>query len=86
MRAIEVTIRVSPEGDVQVEGLADLPPGKHQALLVVDQPARTQAEPTPKPPLKLTMLDWSAWPADSTFRREDLYGDMRSESEVEYRQ
>ena len=75
MRAIEVTITVSPDGAVVLEGPADLPPGKHQALLVVDQPAISHADETSRPPLELTMLDWSAWPAGSTFRREDLYGD-----------
>lgn len=75
MRAIEVTITVLPDGAAEIEGSADLPPGKHQALLIVDQPAVSRPERTPKPPLELTMLDWSGWPADSTFRREDLYGD-----------
>ncbi len=75
MRAIEVTISVSPDGSVEIEGPADLPVGRHQALLVVDQSAIPCAEQASKPPLELTMLDWSAWPADSTFRREDLYGD-----------
>ena len=26
--------------------------------------------------LNLKMLDWSGWPADSTYRREDLYSDF----------
>ena len=71
MRAIDVTIHVFPEGRIEVEGLPELPPGNHPAVLVVDQPA---ASPPPAP-LDLKMLDWSAWPVGTTFRREELYDD-----------
>ena len=74
MRAIEVTINVLLDGTVELEGPADLPAGQYQALLVVDRPAIPRAEQATKPPLELTMLDWSAWPSGSTFRREDIYG------------
>jgi hypothetical protein len=29
----------------------------------------------PKPPLRLKVFDWPGWPANSTFRREEMYDD-----------
>ncbi len=78
MRAIEVTINVLPDGVIQLMDHPDLPPGTHHALLVVEEPGQRQMDLRPRPPLELTMLDWSAWPADSTFRREDLYGNTHT--------
>ncbi len=75
MQTIEVTIHVLPEGRIELEGLPELPPGKHPALLLVDPPSHEPKTSTPSTPLQLKMLDWSAWPAGTTFRREDLYGD-----------
>ncbi len=75
MRTINVTVIVTPDGAVELEGAADLPPGKHHALLVVEQPASPTRPADAGAPLEMKMLDWSAWPAGSTYRREDLYGD-----------
>jgi len=75
MRAIEVTINVSPDGTVDLEGTPDLPPGKHHALLVVDKPHPDTTQDNPKPPLEFHISAWEGWPADCTYRREDIYGD-----------
>ena len=48
---------------------------KHHAFLVVEQPASPTRPADAGAPLELKTLDWSAWPAGSTYRREDLYGD-----------
>ncbi len=29
----------------------------------------------PKPPLRLKVFDWPGWPANATFRREEIYDD-----------
>ncbi|HSH82261.1 MAG TPA: hypothetical protein VLA19_27350 [Herpetosiphonaceae bacterium] len=75
MRAMDVTIVVTQDGSVEVTGIAGLPPGTHPALLVVGQPPTLPVAPDEHASLDLAMLNWSAWPAGSTFRREDLYGD-----------
>jgi hypothetical protein len=72
MRAIEVTINVLPDGTVELEGPADLPPGKHHALLVVEAPPATTAR---RRPLQLRSYPVGLISVHDTFRREDLYGD-----------
>jgi hypothetical protein len=73
MRTIETVITVLADGSIQVPPYPGLPPGAHRAVLVVE-------ELEPKSPslpvaLELRMLDWSAWPVDATYRREELYDD-----------
>ena len=77
MRTIETQVTVTPDGQltVQVPALADIPPGKYKAVLVIDEHLAPPPARVPKPPLSLKTWKWAAWPADATFRREDLYGD-----------
>ena len=72
MRVIEVTINVLSDGAVELEGPADLPPGKHHALLVVEAPPATTAR---RRPLQLRSYPIGLISEHDTFRREDLYGD-----------
>ncbi len=74
MKTIETVITVLPDGSIQVPPRTDLPPGAHRAVIVLESVA--QPAPAPNTLLKLKMLDWSGWPADSTYRREDLYSDF----------
>jgi len=74
MKTIETTMVVLPDGSIQIPPRPDLMPGEHRVVLVVEEPITTVAARR-QPPLQLKMLDWSAWPADSTFRREEIYGD-----------
>jgi hypothetical protein len=53
--------------------MAGLPPGAHRAVLVVEELATKL--PSHQAALDLKMLDWSAWPDDATYRREELYND-----------
>ncbi|PDW00249.1 hypothetical protein [Candidatus Chloroploca asiatica] len=73
MKTIETTITVLPNGSIQIPPRPDLLPGEHRVVLVIEEHPIPSREPVV--PLKLKMLDWSAWPADSTFRREELYDD-----------
>ncbi len=72
MRAIEVTIHVSPDGAVELEGPLDLAPGKHHALLVLEETATARPG---RQPLTLRTYPVGLASKDETFRREDLYGD-----------
>lgn len=72
MKTIETVITVLPDGSVQIPPQPGLSPGAHRAVLVVAEPALVPLSP---PPLQLAMLDFPGWPAGSTYRREDLYGD-----------
>jgi hypothetical protein len=73
IRTVEVTINVRPDGQMSIDPSPPLAPGIHHGILVVEsESART----TPGTGLNaLHQLDWPGWPAESTFRREDIYGD-----------
>jgi len=75
MQSMQTTATVSVDGKLVVQLPLSIPPGEHRVLLVLDEtvgPAKIQIS---KQPLALNVLRWEAWPADSTFRREDIYGD-----------
>jgi hypothetical protein len=74
MRSLVVTAVVTPEHTVTVTVPSDIPPGPHQAVLVIEE----QVQPPPQ-----ELPDFLHWPAHDvalvdpsfTFRREDIYGD-----------
>lgn len=68
MQTLEVTITINADGTTTLVPQLQLPPGTHHGVLVIEAP------PAPaQTRLDLRMLDWGA--TQSTFRREDLYGD-----------
>ena len=71
MRTIEAIATVTEDGKLTVNVPPDIPAGEHRVVLVVD------VSPLPEgyQPLRLHVWNLNAWPADFTFRREDLYGD-----------
>jgi hypothetical protein len=78
MRTFEIKATVAPGGELRVVTRvpADIPLGDHQAVLILDETASTVASGNgPKPPLRLKVFDWPGWPANSTFRREEIYDD-----------
>lgn len=74
MRSLVVTAVVTPEHTLTVAVPADIPPGPHQVVLVIDGADQPSFQGPP---------DFLNWPAHDvalvdpscTFRREDLYGD-----------
>lgn len=77
MRTFEIKATVAPDGELRVVAKVplDIPPGDHQAVLILDEAASAVFSGTPKPPLRLKVFDWPGWPANSTFRREEIYDD-----------
>jgi len=76
MRTFEIKATVAPDGELRVVARVppDIPPGDHRAVLVLDETVGTSGN-APKPPLRLKVFDWLGWPANSTFRREEIYDD-----------
>jgi hypothetical protein len=71
MRTIETTATIKPDGTIIAKGPADLPPGEHRVVIVVE-------EPPVKPGHRLTDFPvdrYGPWPADLSLRREDMYDD-----------
>lgn len=75
MKSMQTTATVSVDGKLVVQLPLSIPPGEHRVLLVIEEGAGPAKARISKPPLALNVLRWEAWPADSTFRREDIYGD-----------
>ncbi|HSH77548.1 MAG TPA: hypothetical protein VLA19_03340 [Herpetosiphonaceae bacterium] len=73
MRTIETTATISPDGTLMVQVPSDVAPGQHRIVLVIDPEADEPPVRTPRPPLEYHVSPWEGWPADSTFRREDIY-------------
>jgi len=75
MKAIETDITVSTDGRASLEFAlpADVPPGIHRAFVVIEEQLTERK-------LSRNRLNFSTYPvgpvpADSTYRREDIYGD-----------
>ena len=77
MKKIEARITIAPNGHVTIPDPlpADISPGEHRAVLVIDEQLTAPPARKPKLPLRLNVWNWNAWPADAAFRREDLYDD-----------
>ncbi len=75
MVRIETTAEVTPEGKLTVAVPPKVTPGEHWVVVTIDDEDSTAEARKPTAPLKLKMLNWSAWPKDCAFRREDMYGD-----------
>jgi hypothetical protein len=82
MRAIETDLIVNLDrhATIHVRMPDDVEPGKHRALVVVDEkavtysPAETSKQ-NPKKPLRFSAYPFGLVNAKLTFRREDIYGD-----------
>lgn len=74
MRTIETTAVVTASHTMTIQVPADVQPGTHRVVVVVE---------TNDPPAQAPRQKWADWPAydvtltdpNCTFRREDLYGD-----------
>ena len=78
MRTFEIRATVARDGELRVVARVppDIPPGDHKAVLILDETAGIVSVGNgPKPPLRLKVFDWPGWPANATFRREEIYDD-----------
>jgi len=73
MKSMQVTATVSLDGKLIAQLPAITPPGEHRVVLVIDDKFASPPVKIPKPLLKLNVLKWQVWPAESMFRREELY-------------
>ncbi len=78
MKTIETKATVTPDGKVTVQLPADIPPGEHQIVLVIDEKTIIDNPFTKKerPPLDFPVHDCGVWPVDLSLRREDMYDDL----------
>lgn len=74
MHVVETQATVTPDRElvVRVQLPADMAPGPHRVVVVVEESPQMQP---PTGPLNLPLLQADSWPADLSLRREDMYGD-----------
>jgi hypothetical protein len=88
MRTIELTANVTEDGKLVINLPADISPGEHRAVLVIDeqviQPINSNDETVsasddaqPRPLLDVQMIEWDSLPEDTSFSREQLYDDVK---------
>jgi hypothetical protein len=75
MITIEGISEVAQDQTLTIELPKSITPGPHRVVVVIEETPLGIASPQPAGPLHLTKLRLEAWPKNSTFRREDLYGD-----------
>jgi hypothetical protein len=76
MRTIETAISVNPDGTavIELQVPRDMSAGVHRVVVIVEEQSAVPGQSGDAPP-NLLPLTFAGWPADCTFRREDLYGD-----------
>jgi hypothetical protein len=77
MKTIETDVHISEDKTIHLTlpEVSELQPGMYHVVVVIDdEPIQPVAE-TKKKPLKLHEFELKGWPADCTFRREDIYND-----------
>jgi hypothetical protein len=75
MRTITATATVTEEGTIIVPAPPDIPVGKHEVVVVIDEHPLENGADQPRGPLDLSAHPVGLLSADFTFRREDLYHD-----------
>jgi len=75
MKVIETSSTVGPDREVtlHIKLPPEVEPGEHRFLVVTDEGNLAKDKGKEHTP-DLLAWEWEGWPADCTFRREDLYG------------
>jgi len=72
MKTIETTVTVTDDGKMTVQVPADIPPGEHHVVMVIEEQLVTKQE---RPSLNLPARDYGPWPEGLSLRREDMYNE-----------
>jgi len=75
MITVEAISEVAQDQTLKIELPKSVTPGPHRVVVVIEESPLDKAHRKPDAPLRLIKLHLKAWPEDSTFRREDIYGD-----------
>lgn len=70
MRALEMIATVTPDRKLTIEVPAEIQPGEHQVVLIIDEWASAQST---EPPLNFPSYPTGPVDDAATFRREDIY-------------
>lgn len=74
MRTIETVALVTSNGELvlRLQLPGSITPGQHRVVIVIEE---QPDQPGASPSLQLEAFAWPGWPAEATFRRDELYDD-----------
>jgi hypothetical protein len=72
MKTLHTQAQVNPNGQLTVDIPVNMPPGKYQVVLVIEE---HPAEKKKSPPQDFPVISVGSWPENLSLRREDMYGD-----------
>jgi hypothetical protein len=75
MITVEAISEVAEDQTLKIALPKSVTPGPHRVVVVIEESPLDTFQRKPAGALRLTKLHLPAWPADATFRREDIYGD-----------
>lgn len=73
MRTLQITATVTQNHELTVQLPPEIPAGKYQIVLVMEEQPTQQS----RQPLQFPVDDYGPWPTNLSLRREDTYGDFR---------
>ncbi|MSU61305.1 MAG: hypothetical protein EXS31_02750 [Pedosphaera sp.] len=76
MITIDTVANITGDQMVKIPLPSPISPGPHRVVMVIDEAAAgPPAVSSLNGPLGLSLLQMAGWPPNSTFRREEIYGD-----------
>lgn len=75
MHALQTTATVTSDGKLIAQVPPSILPGRHRVILVIAEASPKRESQASQSAQPLKVFKWNAWPADSTFRREEIYVD-----------
>ncbi|GAX42344.1 hypothetical protein NIES4075_33450 [Tolypothrix sp. NIES-4075] len=76
MKAIETIATVTSDGKITLQLSADIPPGEHQVVVIIDEKlSEKEVIKKKRPPLDFPVHNCGLMPENLSLRREDMYDD-----------
>lgn len=77
MKTIETIATVTADGKITLQLPADIPPGEHQVVVIIDEKPLQELEilKEKRPLLDFPVIHVGSWSENLSLRREDMYGD-----------
>jgi hypothetical protein len=73
MTTIQKTIKIKRNRNITLHLPKKVRPGSHKVTILIEDEIQKPRKRTEPPQFKT--YKWNNWPSDSTFRREEIYGD-----------
>lgn len=77
MKTIQTIATVTEDGKITLQLSADIPPGEHQVVVIIDEKPLQELPQTKEklPPLDFPVDSYGSFPENLSLRREDMYDD-----------